>query len=310
MNWETILTTIRDVLDINILTLAGTPITVGTALTFILLILASIRGSRIVAHAVAHSPLLTNLADTGARDATERLLRQALLWLGVLIAIGFLGVDLAALFTAGAVFAVGVGLALQNIARDLVSGLLLTMERRIKPGDVLAVNDRIVRVVDMGIRATVVRSLDDEDIIIPNGDLTAKQVVNYTHRDSLYRVRARIGVDYGSDLAAVSEALLKAASCVPGQATGVEPRLLFWELSTDAVVFDVSVWIDNPWRSPRLRSELYETVWWALQDAGVKIAFRQVRLHPAPDHAQVLDLPATDKGGPNRDDGPAPPTPS
>lgn len=306
MNWETILTTIRDVLDITILTLAGTPITVGTALTFILLILASVRGSRLVAHAVAHSPVLTTVADTGARDATERLLRQALLWLGVLIAIGFLGVDLAALFTAGAVFAVGVGLALQNIARDLVSGLLLTMERRIKPGDVLAVNDRIVRVVDMGVRATVVRSLDDEDIIIPNGDLTAKQVINYTHRDSLYRVRARIGVDYGSDLSVVTEALLKAASCVAGQATGVEPRLLFWEFSTDAVVFDVSVWIDNPWRSPRVRSELYETAWWALRDAGVKIAFRQVRLHQAPAHAQEVTPSTAATQAANVDKGAAP----
>src|SRR4030095_8726722 len=101
---------------------------------------------------------------------------------GLTLALHLAGIKLGAVFAAGAVFAVGLGFAMQNIAQNFVSGVILLVERSIEPGDVIEVNTQVVRVHQMGIRATLVRTLDDEDMIVPNSILVQTTVKNYTHQ--------------------------------------------------------------------------------------------------------------------------------
>ena len=131
----------------------------------------------------------------------------AVVAIGVVAALGTLGVNLAALVAAGAFFAVALGFAMKNIAENFVGGIILLTERTIKPGDILEVEGRVVRVTRMGLRATVARSRDDEDVIIPNAALVTNTVTNYTLRDPLYRLRTTVGVSYGSDIALVMQTL-------------------------------------------------------------------------------------------------------
>jgi small-conductance mechanosensitive channel len=207
---------------------------------------------------------------------------------GLGIGVHALGINLTALFAAGAVFAIGLGFAMQNIAQNFVSGLILLVERAIKPGDVLEVDGRLVRVVRMGIRATVSRTLDDEDLIIPNSTLVQSTVKNYTLRDPHYRVRSAVGVVYGSDMALVRRTLEEAARNFPGRDPGTEPRILLLGFGTSSVDFEVSIWTTNPWRMRTVRSELNETIWWAFKSAGVTIAFPQLDVHFDPPIADSL----------------------
>ena len=146
-------------------------------------------------------------AAGGDLGVADRLIHYVLILVGVAAALNVAGIKLGAVFTAGAVFAVGFGFAMQNIAQNFVSGIILLIERTIKPGDVLEIGTQIVKVMKMSIRATIVRTLDEEDVIVPNSSLVQSNVKNFTLEDNIYRVRVNVGVSYNSDVPKVKAVL-------------------------------------------------------------------------------------------------------
>lgn len=220
-----------------------------------------------------------DVTDVGVTGTASRLIHYAIMIVAVLTALPMVGVDVTGLFAAGAIAAVAIGFALQQILQNFVAGVLLLMERTITPGDVLEVNGQMVRVVDMRIRSTIARTRDEEEIILPNSELVQSSVKNYTLRDTQYRLRTRIGVDYGSDVDQVLEVLIDAAKRVPDRDTQIEPLALFLEFADSALLFDVSIWVQDPWATRATRSTLNREIWWALKQAGIKIPFPQMDVH-------------------------------
>ena len=137
----------------------------------------------------------------------------------------------------------------------------------------------MVRVRDMGVRATIVRTLDDEDLVIPNSVLVQSTVTNYTLRDNQVRLRVLVGVTYGSDMRKVKEVLQKAAEDIPWRVPDKSPVVLLSDFGSSSVDFEVSVWTSDPWKSRWARSDLRTSIWWALKEAGIVIAFPQLDLH-------------------------------
>ena len=270
-----------ELLDRTFFTIGGTRVTPSLLLLLVL----------VMAGTLLVSWMLQRLLDRGLRSvgvregsvgAARRLAHYSALAVGFGIALDALGINLTTLFAAGAIFAIGVGFAMQNIAQNFVSGVILLLERTIKPGDVLEVEGRFVRVHEMGIRATIARTLDEEEIIIPNSTIVQSTVKNYTLQNSVYRLRATLGVVYASDMALVRRTLERVASQMPWRIQDKEPLVLMAEFGDSAVVFEVSVWIDDPWRTRRARSDLHEAIWWAFKEAGIVIAFPQLDVHLDP----------------------------
>jgi small-conductance mechanosensitive channel len=199
--------------------------------------------------------------------------------IGFAIAVDQVGIDLTALFAAGALFAVGLGFAMQNIAQNFVSGLILLIERAIKPGDILQVEGEIVRVRRMGIRSTVARTRNDEEIIIPNSILAQSLVKNFTLGDPSYRVRVGVGVSYDSDMRLVRATLERIAAEQGWRLESSEPVILLSEFGNSSVDWEVSVWSDDAWAAPRNASQLREGIWNELKAEGIVIAFPQLDLH-------------------------------
>jgi small-conductance mechanosensitive channel len=274
-----ILEVVGEILKHNLFTLAGTPVNVATVITFLLIAGATFIISHILQHALMRFFRARGVRDEGSISVATRLLHYVVLAIGLGIAVHTIGINLTALFAAGAIFAVGLGFAMQNIAQNFVSGVILLAERTIKPGDVLEVEGRTVRVVTLGARATVARTLDEEDLIIPNSILVQVPVKNYTLRDPVFRLRRGVGVVYPSDMALVKKTLEKAANGVPWRSQKREPVVLLTEFADSSVNFEVSVWIESPWEQKRLGAELNEAIWWALKDAGVTIAYPQLDVH-------------------------------
>lgn len=218
-------------------------------------------------------------AAGGDLGVADRLIHYGFILTGVTLALHLAGIKLGAVFAAGAVFAVGFGFAMQNIAQNFVSGVILLIERTIKPGDVLEVGSSIVKVMKMSIRATIVRTLDDEDIIVPNSTLVQSNVKNYTLEDNLYRVKVLVGVSYDSDLKLVREVLEKAASEVPWRDKAYPPRVLLLNFSPSSVDFETSVWMHDPFHYRIAGSDLREAIWWAFKRAGISMALPQVQVH-------------------------------
>ena len=219
------------------------------------------------------------VVDEGVVDVTNKLLHYVALFVGFGIALRLVGFDLSTLFAAGAIFAVGIGFAMQNIAQNFVSGVILLLEQSIEPGDVLEVEGRFVKVREMWIRSTVARTLDDEEIIIPNATIVQSTVKNYTLKDSIYRLRAKVGVIYGSDMALVKKTLEEVGASMKWRNRTKDPLVLMIEFGDSAVVFEVSVWIDDPWVQRRAFSDLNEAIWWAFKEKGIVIAFPQLDVH-------------------------------
>lgn len=275
-------------LDRPLFEIAGTPVSVATLISIGVVLLATVIVAKILSGLFERVLRRRKKAGEGEVKALVRVVRYAIWLLGLAIALSTAGINLSALFAAGALFAVAIGFAMQNVVQNFVAGVILLLERAIKPGDVLEVEGQLVRVVQMGIRTTVARTLDDEDLIIPNGTLAQSSVKNFTLRDPEYRVRMRVGVAYSSDMESVRATLEATARAIPWRLSGHEPRILLAEFGSSSVDWEVSVWTDDPWRVRTLRSELQIAVWNALKAADLTIAFPQVDVHFDPAALRAL----------------------
>ena len=179
---------------------------------------------------------------------------------------------------------------MQNIAENFVSGIILLVERSIKPGDIIEVEKDVVKVIKMGIRSTLVRTRNEEELIVPNAILAQAMVKNFTFSDSSYLLKAQVGVTYDSDMKLVKEVLDKAANSVTWSDKSQTPRVLMTEFGDSSVNFSVFVWINEPWPARRFLSDLNETIWWSLKDAGITIAFPQLDVHFDPEVERSLRL--------------------
>ena len=266
-------------LDRTVFTVGDARITVGGLLLLALIAAVTFAFSWVLRRLIARGARLFPMVRPGAVAVFQRLTHYFVLAIGLGVGLDTLGINLATLFAAGAIFAIGVGFAMQNIAQNFVSGVILLLERSIKPGDVLEVEGRFVKVREMGIRSTIARTLDDEEIIIPNATIVQSTVKNYTLQDSIYRLRAAVGVTYGSDMALVKETLEQVGTAMEWRNRTKSPLVLMIEFGDSAVVFEVSVWIDNPWLQRRALSDLNEAIWWAFKEKGIVIAFPQLDVH-------------------------------
>lgn len=271
---------VRGVLDTVLFRIGETPISISTILTAILIVLASIWVShaarRIVERGMKHRGV-----KPGAIGTVTGLIHYSVLITGFGLALGTTGIDLTALFAAGAIFAVGLGFAMQSIAQNFVAGVILLAERAIKPGDVLEVEGKVVKVLDMGIRASVAATRDGEHLIIPNSTLIQTTVKNYTLRHSTFRIRVQVGVVYRSDMELVKRTLSEVADRVSAK-WGVADhtsQVILTGFGDHAVQWEVAVWMDDPWSWRPAVSDLSEAVWFAFQERGIVIAFPQLDVH-------------------------------
>lgn len=220
-----------------------------------------------------------NQDDEGVIRAYKNFVSFVVMVPGVLLAIHLTGVDLSSVFTTSGLFAVALGFAMKNVAENFVSGIMLRFERAIKPGDVLETEGALVRVKSIGLRATIARSKDEKDLLIPNSELVQTRVANFTYRDLVCRVWTVVGVAYSSDLNKVREVLESVCEKMEDKSDHHAPEVLLTDFGSSSVNYKVSVWIEDPWIGGVYKSNLNESIWWSLKDAGIVIAFPQLDVH-------------------------------
>lgn len=195
------------------------------------------------------------------------------------VALQITGIDIASILAAGAVVAVGIGIAMQKVAENFVSGIILLAENSIREGDIIEFEGRVARVRSLGIRSTIAITLDDEEIIVPNSILAQSPVKNLTLTDSIHRLRVCIGVAYSTDLV-MADAVLRQAACdIPWRESNRDPVVLLLDFGASSVDFEVSVWTSDVWKFRWGQSELRMALWKALQEAGITIPFPQMDVH-------------------------------
>lgn len=274
---------VRDLLDAKLFRVQDRDITPMTFVTLAAVVVVTLQVSQALQRALALAMKRRTDVDEGVQLTLGRLVHYAVMALGIAVGLQTAGFDLTAILAASTVFAVGLGFGFQTLANNFISGLMLMLEQAIRPGDYLTIEGRVVRVEELGIRATIARTLDDDRILIPNAKLIENNVVNHSFGgDPVIRARAVVGVAYESDLDQVLRVLEEAARKVPGRATHRQPVVFLLEFADSSIVFEVSIWVRHAFERPKLLSALRMAIWRAFETEGITIAFPQIDVHLDP----------------------------
>ena len=222
----------------------------------------------------------------GAQDVVALLVHYVLAFLGSVVILQIWGVDVRTLALIASVLGVGIGFGLQHIANNFVSGLLINLERPIRPGDVVNVAGLTGVVQRIGARSTEIRTTDRVTILIPNSKFLETEVVNWTYGDPVSRIHVPVGVAYGSRISAVRGALLAAAHHHPDVLQDPRPEVHFRAFGASALEFELLVWMRDPSRQWMLISDLNYRIEAQLRHHGVAVPFPQQDVHL---HAPVAE---------------------
>lgn len=243
----------------------------------------------------------TQIDDT-QRLLTEKLIAIALFIFALLFGIDLLGIDLTALAVFSGAAGLAIGFGLQKTVGNLIAGIILLMDRSIKPGDVIVVGDgssmggsaalngipNVGRVAKIGVRAVSVVTRDGKKHLIPNELLMTQPVENWSYSSREVRVRMRVPVAYESDLRLAQKLMVDTAKANPRILTDPEPVVWITAFGERAVEHELRYWISDPEAGlGNIQGDVFLGIWDKFQDAGIVIPYprQDVRLVGAPDEA-------------------------
>jgi len=236
-------------------------------------------GVSALAHLVRSRVLTLTRIDPGVQETVVLLTRYVLTFVCALVVLQAWGVDVRSLALVASVLGVGIGFGLQNIANNFVSGLVVSLERPVQPGDFVRVGELMGTVERIGARSTEIRTLDSVSILVPNSRFLDTEVINWSHGDPLHRLHVPVGVAYGSDTGKVRAALLEAARHHPIVLSDPRPRVEFRGFGDSSLNFELLVWSRDPRSQFRLQSDLNWRIEDSLRRHGIQVPFPQRDLH-------------------------------
>ncbi|HEY8709246.1 MAG TPA: mechanosensitive ion channel domain-containing protein, partial [Burkholderiaceae bacterium] len=222
------------------------------------------------------------------RKMAASLVRALLLFVGLLLALSAVGIDLTALSVLGGAVGVGLGFGLQKIAANYISGFVILAERSLRIGDMVKVDGFEGRITDIRTRYTVVRALNGRESIVPNEMLITQRVENSSLADPKVAISSAVQVAYGTDVRALRPRLEAAVRSVPRVLADPGPAVQLAEFAADGINLNIAFWIaDSENGQGNVRSEVNLAVLDLLNAQGIEIPFPQRVMHarggdPAP----------------------------
>lgn len=217
--------------------------------------------------------------DLGARDAIKKMIHYTLLFLGTVVAVSVMGLNLTSFAFLTGALGIGVGFGLQNIVNNFVSGLMLLFERPFKVGDIVVVDNETGTVKKIGLRSTIVETPDRSELILPNSQFISGKVTNWTRSTHIARVRIPLGVAYGSDVELVLRLLKEAAGSDSRILKIPAPNALFLRFGNSALEFELHCWLSDVKDTLLVTSHLCQEIDRRCREAGVEIPFPQQDLN-------------------------------
>lgn len=219
--------------------------------------------------------------NRGAQETVAFLANYSLILIGTIVLLQLWGLDLSSLAILISVLGVGIGFGLQGIAKEFVSGLVIIFERPIQVGDFIELPEMQGTVERISVRSTEIRTVDQLSIIIPNSRFLESEVINWSHRTPISRLRIPVGVAYGSSLSKVRSALIDAAKDYPDPDVLADPapRVFFKGFGESSLDFELLIWIAEPRKQFGIKSDLYFRIEAILRHRKIEIPFPQRDLH-------------------------------
>lgn len=267
----------------EIASIGGVKITVFLIIIAILIISFANRMSKILTKYILPKVYGRYDLERGIQFTFNRLFHYSVMVIAFIVSLTTVGIDLSALTVFAGVVGVGIGFGMQNIASNFISGIILLFERPIKVGDRVIVNQIIGDVEKINMRATVIRTIDNEHIIVPNSYFLEEHVVNRSYSDPNLRLKVPIGVAYGTDVEHVRDLLLQVASEEASVTDTIlmepEPFVNFLGFGESSLDFELFIWISNPNQVIKVKSNLNFRINKTLNEHQIEIPFPQRDLH-------------------------------
>lgn len=233
--------------------------------------------------------------DPGIIHAVTQIGYYTLIAVGALTALTVLGFNLSTLTIIGGGLSVGVGFGLQELVSNFISGLLLLSDQSLRVGDVITVGGKSGTVDQLRMRATVLRTLDNVEIFVPNKDLLTSTVETYTHTDRMVRRMVPVGVSYDSDPLLVRKLLIEIANRHGLILSRPAPQVYFTDFGESALNFELNFWLDDPPAAAKVQSDLRFMIWSEFTKYGIEIPFPQRDLHIRSGVSASLGAPETER---------------
>lgn len=217
--------------------------------------------------------------DVAKKYSIYSLVRYLVIVISIISGLQMFGFNLSVLVAGSAALLVGIGLGLQNLFSDFVSGIILLVDSSVKVNDVIELNGLVCTVQDINLRTTTVLTRDDKYIILPNSDLTKNQLINWTHNDLASRFEVTVGVDYTSDIQQVIKILKEAVDRQSNVLKEPSPFIRFTDFGDSSLNFSVIFWSEELFRIETTKSDLRIKIFELFKENNITIPFPQRVVH-------------------------------
>jgi small-conductance mechanosensitive channel len=209
-----------------------------------------------------------------------KMVRMGLMVVAVAIALGAVGINLSALAVFTGAAGVGIGLGLQKIVANFISGLILLVDKSVKPGDLVTIGDSSGRISAMKTRYISVAAGDGREFLIPNEDLVTQKVINWTYTDKNTLVKIPFGTNYEADPRQVCKLAIETAAAAPRAIKGKPPNCILLEFAEAGMKFSLTFWIADPDGMDNVKSDVMLALWDAFKREGIRVPYpvRELRV--------------------------------
>jgi len=260
------------------ITMGNTSFSVGDILIFMVVIVISTLLAKLVSHFLSDSYIVKSYFKEKNKSGIGSwvlLLRIGIISIGILIAFTVIGIPLDQITIIISALSVGIGIGMQTLVNNLVSGLIIAFEKPINVGDIVEISGKIGRMKSIGVRSSMITSFDGADVVIPNGDLLSQHLTNWTFSDFKARKDIKVGIAYGTDLAKAEKLLTNLLSSKENVLKYPEPIIAFTNFGDSSIDISIMFWISNFMNGLTIKSEIIIAIDKMFKENGIEIPFPQ-----------------------------------
>ncbi|MEG4199982.1 mechanosensitive ion channel domain-containing protein [Microcoleus sp. Pol12A5] len=276
---EEVFTHISQIFTATLFKIGENPVSLQSLVELIVLFMAILVIARSFTNFLKESLLVRLGIDEGNREAIAVIIGYLIVALGVIVAIQSIGFNLASFAVVAGGLGVGIGFGIQDLTTNFVSGLTLLLDRPVKVGDFVELEGLMGIVKKISIRSTIIQTIEDSSVIVPNSKMISNKIVNWSYENSLLCLRVPVEVAENSNPLLVTETLLNIAYAEAGVLYEPNPKVLFVEFGDDSFKFELLVWTDRPTEREVIKSSLNFAIEYNFRQQKIEFPFNDREIY-------------------------------